>query len=359
MRSFLLRLFLALILVLAALGGLAYWLHEYRLQAPLTLPAENFTYTVAPGASLRQVALDLARQEVMDYPTAFAWWLSARVEKRAHLIKAGEYALPAGSSAARLLEIFIAGKALEYPLTLVEGWNFRQVMEAIHAHPKLTHTLTGLSHAEIMDRLERPGVHPEGRFYPDTYRFTANTSDLLFLQRALRKMDEELAAAWATRAGNLPLENPEQALVLASIVEKETGLAEERPQIAGVFTRRLQKGMRLQTDPTVIYGLGEAYDGNLRVTDLTTDTPYNTYTRAGLPPTPIAMPGRAALLAAVNPAPGETLYFVAKGGDGSHYFSATLREHECAVLEYQLKPNSPAKFRARCREMPGCAACRN
>jgi UPF0755 protein len=187
----------------------------------------------------------------------------------------------------------------------------------------------------MMNRLGRPGEHPEGRFFPDTYQFTRGQTDLEFLDRAMRKMDEELAAAWEERAPDLPLASPYQALILASIVEKETGQPDERPAIAGVFARRLRKGMRLQTDPTVIYGMGDRYDGNIRRRDLVEDTPYNTYVHTGLPPTPICMPGRDALRAAVNPAPGEALYFVSRG-DGSHVFSASLEEHNAAVKRYQL-----------------------
>ncbi len=354
---FLLRLFLGLLLVLFIIGGGLYWLHEHRLKAPLSLPTEDFHYTVPQGASLRQVALDLAREKIFDYPTAVGWLLFARLKDKARSIKAGEYAVPPGTSAEQLLEIFISGKPVEYALTLVEGWNFRQVMAAVDAHPKLKHELKGLDGALIMAKLGQPDLHPEGRFYPDTYHFTRNTSDLEFLQRAYRKMERELAAAWAERAPDLPLNSPGEALILASNVETETGLAEERDKVAGVFIRRLRQGMRLQTDPTVIYGLGESFDGNLRRSDLELDTPYNTYTRSGLPPTPIAMPGRQALRAAVNPAEGDSLYFVARK-DGGHHFSKTLSEHQCAVLEHQIKPHSPRRFRNQCQKYPGCPICR-
>ena len=228
------------------------------------------------------------------------------------------------------------GKSISHSLTLLEGWNIRQVRAAVAGHDALVHTLSDVDDAELMRRLDRADAHPEGRFFPDTYQFPRGMTDLEFLRRALQKMDEELAAAWAGRADDIPLKNAYEALILASIVEKETGQADERPAIAGVFSRRLTKGMKLQTDPTVIYGMGERFDGNIRKKDLREDTPYNTYVHHGLPPTPICMPGREALRAAVNPAPGRALYFVARG-DGSHAFSATLKEHNAAVRRYQLK----------------------
>ena len=235
-----------------------------------------------------------------------------------------------------LLALLVSGKSVGYSLTLVEGWNIRQVRAAVAGHEALKQTLEGVDDVQLMELLGLPGEHPEGRFFPDTYRFTRGMRDLDFLRRAQRKMDRELAAAWAEKSEDAPLKSPYEALILASIVEKETGQADERPRIAGVFARRLRKGMKLQTDPTVIYGMGERFDGNIRRRDLREDTPYNTYVHAGLPPTPIAMPGREALLAAVNPAPGKAIYFVAKG-DGSHAFSATLAEHNAAVRKYQLK----------------------
>jgi UPF0755 protein len=224
---------------------------------------------------------------------------------------------------------------VQYPLTLVEGWTFRQVMEALQADERLEHLIEDPSAEAVMARLGRRGVHPEGRFFPDTYHFTRGSSDLDILKRAHAAMERVLAEEWEARADGLPIESPDEALILASIIEKETGLASERAEIAGVFVRRLRLGMRLQTDPTVIYGLGDDFDGNLRRADLRNDHPYNTYVHAGLPPTPIALPGREAIRAALNPADGETLYFVARG-DGSHAFSVTLEEHNRAVRKYQL-----------------------
>jgi UPF0755 protein len=233
-----------------------------------------------------------------------------------------------------VLERLVSGKTIQYPVTLVEGWTFRQAVDHIAEDPRYG-DLLGKSDADLMAALGRGGEHPEGRFFPDTYAFPRAATGLDVLRRALERMDQVLAEEWAARAPDLPIDSPYEALILASIVEKETGLAEERPAIAGVFTRRLQKGMRLQTDPTVIYGMGERFDGDIRRADLREATPYNTYVITGLPPTPIALPGRAAIHAALNPEPGEALYFVARG-DGGHVFSATLEEHNAAVRKYQL-----------------------
>ena len=218
----------------------------------------------------------------------------------------------------------------------MEGWNFKQVLAAVSGHEALKHTLKGLTDGEIMARLGHPGEHPEGRFYPDTYKFPRGTTDAAFLERAYQSMSRLLAEEWGKRDPDLPLKTPYEALILASIVEKETGVADERSEIAGVFVRRLRKGMKLQTDPTVIYGMGDNFKGNIRRRDLKQDTPYNTYVHTGLPPTPISMPGSAAIRAVLHPAPGKSLYFVARG-DGSHYFSKSLAEHNRAVRKFQLK----------------------
>jgi UPF0755 protein len=234
-----------------------------------------------------------------------------------------------------LLDKMVRGDVIVLTVTLVEGWNFSQVRAALAKAEHLKNDSGALSPADIMQALGRPGVAAEGRFFPDTYRYAKNSSDLGVLRQAMQLMDKRLSAAWDARAPDLPLKSADEALILASVIEKETGRAEDRPEIAGVFINRLKIGMPLQTDPTVIYGLGESFDGNLRRSHLTTDTPWNTYTRRGLPPTPIAMPGKAALLAAVQPAQTKALYFVARG-DGSSQFSATLAEHNAAVRKYQL-----------------------
>ena len=253
-------------------------------------------------------------------------------------IKAGEYAIEPGTTPRTLLVLLESGKVVQHSVTLVEGWTFREARRAIEQEPHLKHTLEGQDDAAVMAALGEPGQHPEGRFFPDTYLFGKGTTDLEILRQAHARMRDELAAAWAARAADLPFDSPDEALVLASLIEKETALASERPRIAGVFTTRLRKGMRLQTDPTVIYGLGDRFDGNLRRADLERDGPYNTYTRAGLPPTPIALPGAEALRAAVNPDERGDLYFVATGlPDGSHEFTRTLAAHEAAVRRYLVR----------------------
>jgi len=250
-------------------------------------------------------------------------------------IKTGRYDIPAGATPADILRQLAEGRVVLEALTVVEGWTFADLRRVVEAHPQVKVTLRGKSVAELMDDIGHAGEHPEGRFFPDTYRFAAGTSDHDLYVLAYRKMAEALQSAWNSRAPGLPLNDAYQALTLASIVEKETGLASERPRIAGVFVTRLKRNMRLQTDPTVIYGIGPSYDGNIREKDLRTDTPYNTYTRAGLPPTPIALPSREAIEAVTHPQETGDIFFVATGaGDGSHVFSATLEEHNAAVARY-------------------------
>jgi UPF0755 protein len=261
----------------------------------------------------------------------YAWF---RVSGTARLIKAGSYELDRLTTPRSLLQKLVRGEESLRSVTLVEGWTFRQVQEALGRAEQLKPDSRALGAAELMAQLGKPGTPAEGHFFPDTYTYSKGSSDMAVLQRAMRAMDKHLLAAWALRAPGSPLKSPEDALVLASIVEKETGSPKDRSNIAAVFTNRLRIGMRLQTDPTVIYGMGAAFDGNLRRKDLQTDTPWNTYTRVGLPPTPIAMPGKASLLAAVQPAPSKALYFVARG-DGSSHFSQSLDEHNRAVNKYQ------------------------
>ena len=322
---------------LIAAAATAMWLwrdYQQFLDAPLNLP-EQIAYKVERGAVLGQVAADLKAQGVLAKPLYLR--LLGRQRGDAGQIKAGEYALTPGLTPTSLLDLLVSGKVIEYGLTLIEGWTFAQVMAAVRADPILIRTLPENASAEaVMTALGHPGVHPEGRFFPDTYLFPRQTTDIQLLGRALDRMTEVLAEEWSARAPDLPLESADDALVLASIIEKETGLASERAEIAGVFVRRLRKGMLLQTDPTVIYGLGESFDGDLRRRDLKQDTPYNTYTRPGLTPTPICMPGRESIHAALHPAEGDALYFVATG-DGGHYFSATLEEHNRAVRRYQIE----------------------
>jgi UPF0755 protein len=323
------RLFIAAV-CFAALGllGAGYW----WVQAPLSFPASTVDLSIEPGATPREVALDVATAGVRVNPSLLYWWF--RLSGKSRNIKAGSYELSNGTTPKSLLQKLVQGDEALRSVTLVEGWTFKQVREALRKADQLKPVSLTLSNAELMAQLGRPELPPEGRFFPDTYTYAKGSSDIAVLQRALRAMDKKLEAAWAQRNPKLPLQTPDQVLVLASIVEKETGKAGDQPLISAVFNNRLAIGMRLQTDPTVIYGLGASFDGNLRRVDLQTDTPYNTYTRSGLPPTPISMPGKAALLAAVQPAASKALYFVARG-DGSSQFSNTLDEHNRAVDKYQ------------------------
>lgn len=322
------------VLVGSLLLGWAWMQYDDFIDTPLNIPQDSVIFEVPKGATLAAVARDLAQAGLIKDARYLQWY--GRYTGQANRIRAGEYRLTNTMVPDDLLALLVSGKSVTYSLTLVEGWNIRQVRAAVDAHDALEHTLEGTDNEKLMELLGLPGEHPEGRFFPDTYQFTRGMTDLEFLRRAQRKMEQELAAAWANKADDVPLKDPYEALILASIVEKETGQADERSQIAGVFARRLDKGMKLQTDPTVIYGMGERFDGNIRLKDLREDTPYNTYVHTGLPPTPICMPGRDALDAAVDPAPGKAIYFVSKG-DGTHAFSTTLTEHNAAVRKYQLK----------------------
>jgi len=327
---------LLVLVVLLALLAAAIVLGRYQQfqHSTLRLPAEEWLYTVPAGTSLNQLAYDLYSQGIIEYPRFFIQL--GRELQAARRLQAGEYLLQQGLTPRTLLAQLVDGKVNQYELTLIEGHTFREMLQRIHDAPVLVHTLTDETDAEVMEKLGHPGQHPEGRFLPDTYYFSRGMSDIDFLARTYQAMSNQLLLEWERREEGLPLETPDEALVLASIVEKETGVAEERPVIAGVFIRRLQKGMLLQTDPTVIYGLGDSFDGNLRLRDLRTDTPYNTYTRKGLPPTPIAMPGVDAIRAVLHPAKGKSLYFVAMG-EGRHYFSNTLKQHNLAVDKFQKK----------------------
>jgi UPF0755 protein len=330
------RILVRLLIIFGVLGvvAAAYLLVSYqRFQhAAVTLEGETRVVIVPAGSSLLQLAQDLHDQGIIGQPRFFV--MLGRELDAAHRLQAGEYTLRKGMSPRDVLALMTDGKVVQHGLTLIEGHTFHEMLARIRAHPVIGKTLDGMNDAAIMEKLGHAGEHPEGRFLADTYHFPRETTDVEFLRRVYRAMEQQLARAWEARAEGLPFADPYEALILASIVEKETGRADERPLIAGVFVRRLQKGMRLQTDPTVIYGLGEAFDGNLRRSDLLKDTPYNTYTRHGLPPTPIAMPGVAAIQAVMHPAGGDSLYFVSRG-DGSHYFSSTLKEHERAVDKFQ------------------------
>lgn len=326
-----------ILLGLAAIGTGSAWLgwQEMRrqLDVPLAIPAPQLI-AVESGTSLRGLAADLAEKGWMTHP----WVLVAEGRRRGieRSIRAGEYEVAPGMTPRSLLEAVVAGRVVQHQLTLVEGWDFERIMQAVENSVVLVHTLGTRDPRRVMAEIGYPGYLAEGRFFPDTYRFPRGTTDVEFLRRAFRMMEEVLAEEWPRRAVGLPYENPYQALIMASLIEMETAVPSERARIAGVFTRRLARGMRLQTDPTVIYALGASYDGNIRRDDLSIDSPYNTYVYAGLPPTPIASPGREAIRAALQPEEGDALYFVARG-DGSHEFSATLAEHNRAVQKYQLR----------------------
>ncbi len=316
--------------MLLFLGAALWWLHE-----PLTLQTQPgnavLDLEIEPGTSAKGVAEATVASGAKTQTSWLYLWFRLSGESR--LIRAGSYEISPGTTPRTLLRMLVRGEEALKSVTLPEGWNFNQVMMALKTAEQLRPDAQAMSPEALMAILGKPGVHPEGRFFPDTYTYAKGSSDLAVLKRAARAMDKRLDAAWALRRPDTPLNSPEDALILASIIEKETGKPFDRAAIGGVFTNRLRIRMLLQTDPTVIYGMGSQFDGNLRRRDLQTDTPYNTYTRAGLPPTPIAMPGRAALLAAVQPAQTDALYFVSRG-DGSSQFSATLDEHNRAVNKY-------------------------
>lgn len=313
----------------AAAGGYVYW--QSRLEAPLTLD-EPTLYQVPAGAGFNQVVGELESQGIIS--DAWAFQLMARVEpERVPRLRVGEYQLTPGMSGLEMVALLGSNNVVTYPLTIPEGWTFRQMRGLLSVAPKLEQRTAELSDEEVMSLLDREGTFPEGWFFPDTYRYHLGMSDVDILRQALTRMERVLEEVWEGRDDDLTIDTPYEALIMASLIERETGAPEERREIAGVFKRRMEQGMRLQTDPTIIYGMGERYEGRITRADIREATPYNTYVIDGMPPTPIAMPGRAALEAAVNPLPGETLYFVSRG-DGTHHFSRTLREHNNAVNRY-------------------------
>ncbi|MBI1732060.1 MAG: endolytic transglycosylase MltG [Gammaproteobacteria bacterium] len=323
---------LLLIVATTAFGNWVWTDMQEHLNSPLAV-ARTETFVVESGMSMRQVAAELRQRGWLEAPVYLEW--EARSSGRAGMIKAGEYAITPGTTPRSLLDLLVSGQVIQHELTLIEGWSFREMLRAVAADPVLHRTLSGASPAQVMEEIGFATVDPEGRFLPDTYRFPAGTTDREFLRRAALAMQQVLADAWPARAPVLPYANPYEALIMASLVEKESADPAERSRIAGVFVRRLKLGMRLQTDPAVIYALGENFDGNLRREDLEIESPFNTYRVTGLPPTPIAMPGRASIHAALHPDEESALYFVARG-NGTHEFSATLEEHNRAVQKYQL-----------------------
>ena len=318
---------LALLLGLTAGGGF-YWL----VSSPLALQSESVDFHIPQGIGMRAAAREIASAGVTIDPWVLI--VLGKVLRVESSIKAGSYEVSRGITALDLLAKLTRGDVTQTEIAFIEGWTFRQMRDRLDAHPDVRHDSKALSEAEILRRIGATQAKAEGQFFPDTYLFAKKSSDLDVLTRAYRTMQRHLEREWAARATGLPFADPYQALIMASIVEKETGRDQDRPMVAAVFTNRLRQGMLLQTDPSVIYGIGEKFDGNLRKRDLLADTPYNTYTRPGLPPTPIAMPGLASLQATLHPAPSPVVYFVARG-DGSSQFSRTLDEHNQAVNRYQ------------------------
>lgn len=332
----------ALVLLAVATAG-ALWAAQSSLVRPLAVDAEGLRFEVADGSNLSRVLNQLGEEGVIRWPRVallYAYWQGKTG------IHAGEYLIPRGSNAMDLVSRLNRGDVTRYRLTLVEGWTFRQALEQVRAGRNIVKTEQAADPENAATALGFSEESPEGWIFPDTYIYRSGTTDIDLLRQAYQRMQKVLDEEWQSRGEELPYDTPYEALIMASLVEKETGQPSERDEIAGVFVRRLNRGMRLQTDPTVIYGLGEDYDGNLRRSHLRQKTPYNTYTIHGLPPTPIALPGREAIRAALNPKEGESLYFVAKG-NGYHHFSSTLAEHNRAVREYQLKR------RADYRSSPG------
>lgn len=326
---------LAVLISVVLIAGVCWWVAvdiNRDLERPLALDSAR-AFTVKPGASFKKISHQLAARGWLSHP----WYLilEGRRLGLAGKIKAGEYELKPGMSSREFLDLIVSGKVVQYSLTIPEGWTFFQIMTAIKKNDVLEHTLSQADEDYVMEHLEHQGEQAEGRFFPDTYYFPRGTTDIEFLKRAYNTMTRVLEEEWQNRDGSLPYKSTYEALIMASIIEKETSIPDERYKIAGVFVRRLQQGMMLQTDPTVIYAIGRKFDGDIRNRDLTIDSPFNTYTTKGLPPTPIAAPGRASINAALHPEEGTALYFVAIG-DGHHHFSDNLAEHNKAVVKYQL-----------------------
>lgn len=329
MRTFKIALLLVILAFIGTIVGASWFTVRH-----LPMRSETVTFSIPPGSSLRAAA-QIIENAGVDMP-AWQFELLGRIKGRSSKIKAGSYEIESGLTAMGLIDKLTRGDVLFSELILVEGKNFRQLRAALNEHPDLSHDSLKLSDLQILKSIGAKETHPEGLFFPDTYLFDKGGSDLDVLRRAYKAMQPKIADAWAKRESTTPLKSPYELLILASIVEKETGLAADRPQVAAVFVNRLRRNMLMQSDPTVIYGIGDKFDGNLRKVDLITDTPWNTYTRVGLPPTPIAAPGVASLLAAAKPPPSDMLYFVARG-DGSSEFSASLDEHNAAVAKYQKR----------------------
>jgi len=324
---------LSAVLLLTVAAGIGVYRMNSFMDAAVTVPEGGATFVIEPGSSFATVTRELVAQDIIE--DDFWYRLYARQSGAASGIHAGEYRLEPGGTPRTLLEQFSRGAVQMYSFTIIEGWNHRDLLRALQSNDAISQSLTDEDWPAFLESLGAATTHPEGLFLPETYRVPRNTTDRQVLKQAYELMQDVLQEEWQGRSAVIPVSTPYETLILASIVEKETARADERPRIAGVLARRIEKRMRLQMDPTVIYGIGASFDGNLTRKHLRTDTPYNTYTRRGLPPTPIAMPGRAAINAVLHPADGEEVYFVATGlGDGSHKFSATKAEHDAAVAEY-------------------------
>lgn len=333
MKRLLLILISALFVLIIAVGGVVYWKYNTALNQTLQITSEQ-SINVPKGATPNMMFNVLEEKGIIN--DAFFLRLYWRLENKGKSIHAGEYLLKPGMTIQSVVDIWLRGDVILHRVTLVDGWNFKQVRAALAKQDTLEHTITDMSDQDIMQALDEKDLHPEGQFFADTYTYMKGDTDLTILRQAHKRLLTELDEEWAYKADDLPYENAYQALIMASIIEKETGVPDERPMIAGVFVRRLEKNMLLQTDPTVIYGMGDRYNGRITRADLKQATPYNTYVISGLPPTPIAIVGKEAIHAALHPADGDYLYFVAKG-DGSHEFSKNLIDHQKAVREYQLK----------------------
>ena len=330
---FLLRDLCLLILIILIYAG--YSQYTRFISTPLNIENGEI-FTIKPGSNLLEVSHQLTQKNITPFSPSYLYWYG-RYKNTAHLIKAGEYHIEASKTLPKLLTQFIKGEVVQHTFTIIEGITFKHLIANLAADKRLVQTLKSESLKEIILLIDNTSLHGEGEFAPDTYYFPAGTTDIAILKRAHKLMQDNLAQAWLKKADNLPYETPYEALIMASIIEKETANSSERNKIAGVFVRRLEKGMRLQSDPTVIYGMGEQYTGNISKKDLIRDTTYNTYTRQGLPPSPIALSGKAAIEAALNPEGGDSLYFVAMGREGRHVFSNNLTDHNKAVRKYQLK----------------------
>jgi UPF0755 protein len=335
---------IGILLLLSSSAAGVVWQAVRGLDRPLHL-ATPLRFKVTPGASFARIASELAAQGVVAQPRI--WVIYARFHGLASAVKAGEYEIEPGTTPRDLLTKMVNGQVMMHSFTIVDGWRAADLFNALRRNPDIVATLPA-QESHVMDKIGSPDLDPEGQFLPETYRFTSGTTDVEILRQAHAALDRELQAAWLERDSDLPLQNSGELLIMASIVEKESGLPQELPKIAGLYLHRLSIGMRLQADPTVIYGLGERYDGDIRTADLRTDGPYNTYTRTGLPPTPIALPSAAVIHATARPQRTDALYFVASGkGDGSHIFTSTLQEHNAAVAQYLARQRQKAAEAAR------------